>query len=211
MLPAGKCALYRAELRDAKLLGEIRVERDLRTPGIDEEGDFLAAVYAHVDHRQRIGLYELHTRACPVAMQFIGRLALETLQLRNVQCRILLTNQLVAAYVDALERSRCFLEIVAAIKRLGQHDLWIGVIRLQGYGFFQPFLRVVEPVGKQCDATQLEGCRIILRILSNDLRVKFASFGKFTCLKEPIRPNRFLIAWAVLSIQLWPLSLTATS
>ena len=55
MLAAGKSALDRAELRDAKLFGEIRVERDLRTPGIYEEGDFVAAVYAHVDHRQRIG------------------------------------------------------------------------------------------------------------------------------------------------------------
>jgi len=55
VLPAGKGALYRPELRDAELLGEIRVERDLRTPGIDKEGDFVAAVYAHVDHRQRIG------------------------------------------------------------------------------------------------------------------------------------------------------------
>ena len=85
VLSAGKRALYRAELRDAKLLGEVRVERDLRTPGIDEEGDFVAAVYAHANHRQRIGLYELQTRTRPVAMQFIRSLALEALQLRNVQ------------------------------------------------------------------------------------------------------------------------------
>ena len=156
MLPAGKGALYRSELRDAKLLREFGVERDLRTPGIDEESDFLATVYAHIDQRKRIGLYELHTRACPVAFQFIGRLALETLQHRNVQCRILLTNQLVAAHVNALQRSRCFLEIVAAIKRLGQHDLWVGILRLQGYRLFQPFLRVIEPVRKQRDPTQLE-------------------------------------------------------
>ena len=120
-------------------------------------------------------------------MQFIGRLALKTLQHRNVQCRVLLTNQLVAAHVNALQRSRCLLEIVAAIKRLGQHDFWIGVVRLQGYCLFQPFLRVVEPVRKQCNATQLERCRIVLRILSNDLRVEFASFGKLTCRKEPTR------------------------
>ena len=55
VLPAGKGTLDRAELRDAKLLGKLRVERDLRTPGINEEGDFVAAVYAHVDNRQRIG------------------------------------------------------------------------------------------------------------------------------------------------------------
>ena len=65
MLPAGKGALYRAELRDAKLLRELGVERDLRTPGIDEEGDFLAAVYAHVDQRKRIGLYELNSAYLP--------------------------------------------------------------------------------------------------------------------------------------------------
>ena len=56
VLAAGKRALHLAELRKAKLLGELRVERDLRTPGVDEEGDLVAAVYAHADHRQRIGL-----------------------------------------------------------------------------------------------------------------------------------------------------------
>ena len=61
VLATGKGAFYRAELRDAKLLGEFRIERDLRTPGIDEEGDFVAAVYAHGDHRQRLGFYELQT------------------------------------------------------------------------------------------------------------------------------------------------------
>ena len=124
MLSAGKGALYRAELRDAKLPGEVRIERDLRTPGIDEEGDFVAAIYAHANHRQRIGFYELQSRTRPVAMQFIGSLALEALQLRNVQARILRNNQLVAAHVDAVQRGRRLLEIVAAIKHLGQHDLW---------------------------------------------------------------------------------------
>jgi len=78
------------------------------------------------------------------------------------------------------------LEIVAAIKRLGQHDLWICIPRLQGYGLFQPFLRVVQPIGKQCNAPQLEGCRIVLGILSSDLRVKFAGLGKLPGLKQPI-------------------------
>jgi hypothetical protein len=73
VLPAGKSALYCAELRDPELFGEISVERDLRTPGIDEEGDFLTAVYAHIDHRQRIRFYELHACACFIASQFIGR------------------------------------------------------------------------------------------------------------------------------------------
>ena len=53
---AGKGALHLAELRKAKLLGELRVERDLRAPGVDEEGGLLAAVYAHADQGQRIGL-----------------------------------------------------------------------------------------------------------------------------------------------------------
>ena len=94
MLPAGKGALHRAELRDAKLLGKVRVERDLRTSGIDEERDLVAAIYAHVEYWQRIGPYKLHVRTFHVALQFIGRLSLETLQLRNVQCRILRSNQL---------------------------------------------------------------------------------------------------------------------
>jgi len=67
VLPAGKGALYCAEFRDTKLLGEIRVERDLRTPGIDGKGNFLATVYAHIDQRKRIGFYELNTRARPGA------------------------------------------------------------------------------------------------------------------------------------------------
>ncbi len=62
----------------------------------------------------------------------------------------------------------------------------VRVTRLQGYGLFQPFLRILKPVGKQCNAAQLEGCRIMLGILSDDLRVKFASFSKLPRLKEPI-------------------------
>src|SRR5207237_3402535 len=85
MLAAGKRALHRPELWDAKLLGELRIECHLRTPGIDEEGNLVAAVDAHLDHRQRIGLEEFDTRTCPVAMHLIGRLALEALQLRNIQ------------------------------------------------------------------------------------------------------------------------------
>ena len=46
VLAAGKRALHLAELRQAKLLREVRVERDFRTPGVDEEGDLLAAVHA---------------------------------------------------------------------------------------------------------------------------------------------------------------------
>ena len=186
MLTAGKSALHRPELRNAKLPGEVRVERDLRTPGIDEEGDLVAAVNAHADQRQRIGLQELQARSFPGALHLIGRLALEALQLRDIQGRILRNDQLVAAHVDAVQRSRCLLEIVAAIKRLGQHDLGVGVIRLQGDGLFQPFLRVVKPVGKQRNAAQLEDRRIVLGILSGHSRVEFAGFGKLPSLEEPI-------------------------
>jgi hypothetical protein len=85
MLAAGKGALYRPELRDAELPGEVCVEGDLRTPGVDEEGDLVAAVYAYADHRQRIGPDELQARTFPAAMHFIGGLALEALQLRYIQ------------------------------------------------------------------------------------------------------------------------------
>ena len=54
-------------------------------------------------------------------------LALEALQLRNVQRRVLLTDQLVAADIDALQRSRCLFKIVAAIKHFGQHDLGVAI------------------------------------------------------------------------------------
>ena len=85
-------------------------------------------------------------------MQFIG---VWPLKLSNTasSIRILIANQLVAAYVDAVQRGRCFLKIVATIKRLGQHNLCIGVTWLQCYCLLQPFLRVIEPVGKQCNPT----------------------------------------------------------
>jgi hypothetical protein len=77
---------------------------------------------------QRVMAYR--TRSLPVAVHFIGRLVLEALQLRNIQSRILRSYQLVGAYLDAVQRSRCLLEVVTAIKCLGQHDLGIGVTRL---------------------------------------------------------------------------------
>src|ERR1700730_14289492 len=49
-------------------------------------------------------------------MHFIGRLALEALQLRNIQCRILRSYQLVGAYLDATPgpvRTSCGIELVA--------------------------------------------------------------------------------------------------
>ena len=84
----------------------------------------------------------------PVALHIIRRLAPEALELRDIQRRILRNDQLVGADLDAVKRSRRLLEVVVEIKRLRQHDLGIVVTRLQGDGLFQPFLRIVQPVGK---------------------------------------------------------------
>jgi hypothetical protein len=62
------------------------IERYLRTSRIDEKGDFIATVYPHIDHWERIGFYKLQTYTCAVAFHFIGRLAFEAFQLRNIQC-----------------------------------------------------------------------------------------------------------------------------
>ena len=68
VLTAGKRALHVAELRQAKLLGELRVERDLRTAGVDEEGDLVTAIDAYTDQGQRIGLEEFHARELTIAL-----------------------------------------------------------------------------------------------------------------------------------------------
>src|SRR5262245_25761986 len=129
LLAAGKGPLHGSELRDAELAREVAVERDFRTAGIDEEGDLLATVDAHADERQRIGFYELEARALPVAAQLVRRPALEAFKLRHVQGRILRNDQFVGGDVDAVERGHRALEIVAAIERLRQHDLGVGVTR----------------------------------------------------------------------------------
>src|SRR4249919_3437779 len=105
MLTASERALNVAELRKPKLLREVGVEPELRTPGIDEEAD-LAAVHAHADHRQRSSVQEFEARGLPVAVHIIRRLAVEALQLRNVQGRILLDDQLIGADLDSAERRR---------------------------------------------------------------------------------------------------------
>src|SRR5437879_3193766 len=97
-----------------------------RTAGIDAKCDFGAANYAYVDNWQRIGLHELHTRTFAVALQFVWRLALEAFQLRNIQTRILLNDQLVGAHVDAVQRGRCLLKVISTIKRLCQHHFCVG-------------------------------------------------------------------------------------
>ena len=50
--------------------------------------------------------------------------------------------------LDAVKRSRRLLEVVVEIKHLGQHDLGIVVTGLQGDGLLQPFLCIVQLVGK---------------------------------------------------------------
>ena len=186
MLAAGKSALHRPELRDAKLPGEFRVERNLRASGVDEESDLVAPVHAHADQRQRICPQELQTRTLPVAMHLIGRLALEAPQLRNIQCRILRDDQPIGTHVDAVQRSRRLFEIVAAIIHLGEHDLGVGVTGPQGDGPFQPILGIVKAVGKQRDPTQLENCRIVVGGVGGDTGILFASLGKLPDLEEPI-------------------------
>jgi hypothetical protein len=99
-------------------------------------------------------------------------------------------DQFIAAHLDAVQRSSCLLEIVAAIRRLGQHDLSAGVTGLQGDRLFQPFLRIVKPVGQQRDAAQAEDCRKVLGI-SGHAHVEFAGFGKLPNLEEPIGRTDF--------------------
>jgi hypothetical protein len=78
------------------------------------------------------------------------------------------------------------LEVVATIKRLGQHDLGVRVVWLQVDDLLQPFPRIVKPVGKQRKAAQLEERRIVLGILGGYSRVEFASFGKLPILEESV-------------------------
>ena len=89
VLATGKSALHRPELRDAKLPGEFRVERHLRAAGVDEKSDLVAPVHAHADQWQRVCPQEFQTRTLPIAAHLVRRLALEALQLRNIQRRIL--------------------------------------------------------------------------------------------------------------------------
>ena len=79
----------------------------------------------------------------------------------------------------------------------GERRLFRGLLKVSGVGpkialgvlsgaSVEDFLRIIEAVGKQRDATQLEGCRIVLGILSRHSRVQSASFGKLPNLEEPI-------------------------
>jgi hypothetical protein len=91
---------------------------------------------------------------------------------------------LFGAHADAAQRRRCLFEVVTTIKRLGQHDLGVGVPRLQVDDLFQPPLRFVEPVREQRNAPQLQEHRIVLRILNRRSRVEFASLGKLSVPEE---------------------------
>ncbi len=185
---------------DAKLLGEVRVECNLRAPGVDEKSDLVAPVYADTDQRQRICPQELETHDLPVALHLIGCLALEALQLRNIECRILIDDQLVGIHVDAIQRSRRLFEIVAAIVGLGKHDLWVGLAGPEVDGLFQPTLGIIKPVGKQRDPTQLERCRIVVGVVGDDFGVLFAGLSKLPGLEELV--GRIDRRWLLLRCRL---------
>jgi len=173
-------------LREAELFRELRVEPELRTTSIDEEGDFVPAIHAHVDDGQRASVHEFEAGLLAITVQLVRRLALEAPQLRDIQCRVLGDDQFVAAHVDAVERRCRPLEIVAAIKRLGQHDLGVSVTWMQRDGLLQPFFRIIEAIGQQCNAAQSKNCLEVFGVLSGDLRVDIASFGELPGLEELI-------------------------
>ena len=66
LLTASERALHVSKLRKAELLREVGVEPELRATGIDEEADLVAAVYAHIDDRQRSSVQEFEARGLPV-------------------------------------------------------------------------------------------------------------------------------------------------
>ena len=101
-------------------------------------------------------------------MELIGRLALEALELRDVQRRILRGDQRVGGDVDAFQRGHRLVEIVAAIIRLGEHDLGVALTGPEGDGLLQPHLRIVEPVGKERNPTQAERRRIVVGMAGGD-------------------------------------------
>src|SRR5947209_7800673 len=100
LLAARKRPLYRPKLRQAQFSSKICIEQDFRTPGIDEERHRLTAIYPHADQRQRLGPQELQMRTSAVALHFIRCLALEALQLRDVQCRVTRDDHLVPRQID---------------------------------------------------------------------------------------------------------------
>jgi hypothetical protein len=60
----------------------------------------------------------------------------------------LLDDQFVGGDIDAVQRRRGLLKIIAAIIRLGQQDWSVGVARIQGQCPPQPVQRLVELVGE---------------------------------------------------------------
>ncbi len=133
-----------------------------------------AAVHAHADERQRIGPQEFHARALPVAAHLVGHLALEALQLRDIERRILRDDQRIRADVDAAQRRRRLLEIVAAVVDLGEHDLGIGIAGSQRARLLQPVLGIDEAIGKQRDPAEPEHGRIVVGMLGDDTGVLLA-------------------------------------
>ena len=79
LLSARKRALHFAELLEAELFRELRVEPELRTTSIDEEGDFVPAIDAHVDDGQRASVHEFEAGLLAITVQLV----------RRIQCRVL--------------------------------------------------------------------------------------------------------------------------
>ena len=118
-------------------------------------------------------------------MELIGRLALEALEFRHVQRRILRGDERVGGDVDAFQRGHRLVEIVAPTIRLGEHDLRVALIRLECDGLREPHLRIVEPVGKEGNPTEAEHRRIVVGMVGGDPGVFFARLGKLPAFKEP--------------------------
>ena len=75
-------------------------EHNLRTSGVEEKCDFIAAVDPYADKRKRIGPQKFHVHALSAVAQFVWRLTVEALQLRYIQSGVLRKHQLIGAQID---------------------------------------------------------------------------------------------------------------
>jgi len=131
----------------------------------------------------------------PLPLQFVGSLPLK---LSNIATFSVGTCEVINLLLLSLRPSAQPLPFGnrRAIKALGQQDFGS-----MSSGFrampFQPFLRVVEPVGKQSDATQLAVClNSPSDFVANDLRVEFGQPQQTYLTERADQPNQSLIAWA---------------
>jgi hypothetical protein len=98
---------------------------------------------------------------------------------------LLRSDQWVSIHVDAVQRSHRLFEIVAAIVRLGKHDLGVGIAGPQLDGPFQPTLGIVKPVRKKRYPSQLERCRIVVGVVAAILAYCSPAWAN-----SPIRKSR---------------------